>query len=215
MSTLFRLLFLAAHLHSCQLHVHEHSRHSRGRSLQQQVGARVGVRSASSGFDFYAEASWFKDGRQLSGAQRTGRGVAWCCGRSRFGQRSFRVAAVKSRAHADSRVTGPAVDEIATTSGGGKTVGHGEMGRSRSRSKSPSRRRHKSKHSRKRSKSREKHSNNKYSDKPKERTSKSRCVPPRDGRIGAFRVPHRAAKRLDLADRPSCRTPLRFAMMKK
>lgn len=63
-----------------------------------------------------------------------------------------------------------------TASGEGKTVGFEVMGRSRSRSKSPSRRRHKSKHSRKRSKSREKHSNNKYSDKPKERSTKSRCV---------------------------------------
>lgn len=48
------------------------------------------------------------------------------------------------------------------------------MGRSRTRSKSPSRRRHKSKHSRKRSKSRDKHTNNKYIEKPKERSSKSR-----------------------------------------
>ena len=52
----------------------------------------------------------------------------------------------------------------------------GKMGRSRSRSKSPSRRRHKSKHSRKRSKSREKRSSSKYSEKPKERSSKSRFV---------------------------------------
>lgn len=49
------------------------------------------------------------------------------------------------------------------------------MGRSRSRSKSPSRRRHKSKHSHKhRSKSREKRSNSKYTDKPREKSSKSR-----------------------------------------
>lgn len=76
-----------------------------------------------------------------------------------------------------SKAGGSAPRKIATAPGEERTVRLGEMGRSRSRSKSPSRRRHKSKHSRKRSKSREKHSNNKYSEKPKERSSKSRCVP--------------------------------------
>lgn len=120
----------------------------------------------------------------------------------RSGYCSSHSAALNSREPA-SKTVGPALDEIATTSGGaggGKTVDLGEMGRSRSRSKSPSRRRHKSKHSRKRSKSREKHSNNKYSDKPKERSSKSRCV---------SRSAHRSARReisIFLYVRPSCRT---------
>lgn len=92
-----------------------------------------------------------------------------------FGYRSSRLAAVSSR-HPVSKAVSPTLSEIATASDRGKTIALGEMGRSRSRSKSPSRRRHKSKHSRKRSKSREKHSNNKYSDKPKERSSKSRYV---------------------------------------
>lgn len=146
----------------------------RGRSLR-PIGAPVP--------DFYV--SWFKDGRQLR-VVRTGRGV-------RVRSRTLFVSS-RSGELAWTRIQGgrAVLDEIATASGEGKTVGFGEMGRSRSRSKSPSRRRHKSKHSRKRSKSREKHSNNKYSDKPKERSSKSRWVP-RSRR--AFRASLHAVRR--------------------
>lgn len=104
-------------------------------------------------------------------------------------------------------LAGSASRKIATAPGEERTVGLGEMGRSRSRTKSPSRRRHKSKHSRKRSKSREKHSNNKYSEKPKERSSKSRCVPFATATSGSLRPAHHSsAKDLDLpCTQPSCR----------